>query len=362
MLNNPTYYSQPTFRTPRKSPGRRVFIWLALLLALAELGVVVVISASANPPNAAEIRIQGLVNELDEDRLTAARHDAMSDLENLGEAAVPALMVALRSDSAALRRNAADMLGFIASPSSVASLQYTLANDPVPPVRRNAAWALGEVNSFAAIGDLQRAAIFDGNNLVRQTAKDSIARIRTRLALAAGINETQLDSWAVSPQNGDVIYATTRRDLVVSKDGGMTWNLLTQVLPGLTTQLVTSPTNAQVLYAGVDGSGIYKSTDGGRSWNAINYGLPIMPGARFVVTAITVDPTEPQRLVIATGVMLGTSDIEFNPTGLWISNNGGEDWVVMQERSSGEPITQLALKGNQLYALLGDEVQRYQFD
>src|SRR5262245_60989467 len=135
MLNNPSLYSQPTIKTPRNASGRRIILWLALLLASVVLGIVVVITASANPPNAAEMRIQGLVNELDQDRLTAQRHTAMRDLENLGEQAVPALMVALRSDSAVLRRNAADMLGFIASPSSVASLQYTLANDPVAPVR-----------------------------------------------------------------------------------------------------------------------------------------------------------------------------------------------------------------------------------
>jgi hypothetical protein len=107
---------------------------------------------------------------------------------------------------------------------------------------------------------------------------------------------------------------------------------------------------------------MYKSTDGGRTWNAINYGLPVTPGARLVVTAITVDPTEPQRVVIATGVMLGTSKVEFHPTGIMLSNNGGTDWKMLQTYSDGEPLTHLALKGNQLYALGGDKIMRYQFD
>jgi hypothetical protein len=342
MLNNPTFNSNPTFRTPR----RRFTQWAALALALVILGIFLVVNASANPPGAAEIRVQGLVNELEEERLTARRHNAMRDLENLGDQAVPALLVALRSDSAVLRRNAADMLGFIASPTSLAGLQFTLANDPVAPVRRNAAWALGEIDSFAALGDLQRSAILDGNKLVRQTAQDSIARIRTRLALASSISETALNSFAVAPQNPQIIYATTRRDLVVTRDGGKNWQTLKQALPGLTTTLATSPANSQVLYAGVDGSGMYKSTDGGRSWNAINYGLPITSGARFVVTAVTVDPTEPQRLVIATGIMLGTSTIGFHPTGIFLSNNGGTDWILMQQYDKGEPLTRFVLVGN----------------
>jgi hypothetical protein len=128
------------------------------------------------------------------------------------------------------------------------------------------------------------------------------------------------------------------------------------------TTLAAGPNNAQVLYGGVDGSGMYKSTDGGRTWNAINYGIPVTPGARFVVTAITVDPTEPQRVIIATGVMLGTSQVTFHPTGILLSNNGGTDWKMAQTGSGGAPLTQLALKGNQLYALSSGNIMRYQFD
>jgi len=358
MLKNPTYYTQPTFNTPR----RRMVLLTALLVVVGILGTLLVITASANPPAAAEMRIQGLVNELQQDRLTASRHKAQSELENLGEDAVPALMVALRSDNTVMRRNAADMLGFIASPRSISSLQFALANDAAPTVRRNAAWALGEIDSFAALVDLQRAAIFDGSNLTRQTAQDSLARIRTRLALVTGIPETALNAFAVSQQNPNVIYAATRRNIVVTQDGGKTWKTLANALPSVSNTLAVSPTNAQVLYAGIDGSGMYKSADGGQTWDAINNGLQVTPGARLVVTAITVDPTEPLRIVIATGAMVGTSNVEFYPTGILISNNGGQDWQKLQENASREALTQLALKDNQLYALAGDRVVKYQFN
>jgi hypothetical protein len=346
----------------RKSRRKQVLVTGLAIAALVVLVTLAAVNANATPISPAEVRLAGWVDELKADKLTAARQDAQRNLELAGESAVPRLLTALRSDSQAQRRNAADILGYIASPLATDALLNTLRNDPVPAVRRNAAWALGEIDSFAALGDLQRSAILDGNKLVRQTAQDSIARIRTRLALASSISETALNSFAVAPQNPQIIYATTRRDLVVTRDGGKNWQTLKQALPGLTTTLATSPANSQVLYAGVDGSGMYKSTDGGRSWNAINYGLPITSGARFVVTAVTVDPTEPQRLVIATGIMLGTSTIGFHPTGIFLSNNGGTDWILMQQYDKGEPLTRLALVGNQLYGLGGDTVLRFQFD
>jgi photosystem II stability/assembly factor-like uncharacterized protein len=333
-----------------------------LALAVVALVLVAVLSASANPPNAAEIRIQGWVNELQQERLTAQRHNAQKELENTGEAAVPALMVALRSQNAVLRRNAADMLGFIASPTAVSSLQYALANDAVPAVRRNAAWALGEIESFSALGDLQRAVVLDSNELVRQTAQDSLARLRTRIALSAGIDERALNAYAVAPQSADMLYAASRRDLKVTRDGGATWDTLENALPSMANVLAVSPANSLTLYAGVDSMGIYKSVDGGREWVAMNEGLQVAPGAQFVISAITIDPTDPQRLIIATGARLGTGDIEFVPTGILTSHNGGATWNVVRQGTQGEALTQLQLKGNQVFALAGTKVMVYRFD
>jgi len=355
MVTNPTFNLQPTFRSPQK----RIVVWTILVLALASLALVVVMTASANPANSAEVRIQGLVNELGQDRLTARRHNAQRELELAGTEAIPALLVALRSDNAVMRRNAADMLGFIASPRATSGLQYTLVNDTAPAVRRNAAWALGEINSFASMSDLQRAAVLDSNALVRQTALDSLARMRTRLALSARIDERELNSYAVAPQTSEVVYVATRRNLTVTRDAGKTWTTLPNTLPGLTNSLVVSPVSPLTVYAGVDGMGMYKSMDGGREWNAINNGLNVPAGARYIVSAITIDPTEPQRLVISTGVMLGAGKVEFVPTQLMLSNDGGATWSVMQENKSREAVTQLAIKGNQVYALAGNQVMVY---
>jgi len=288
-----------------------MLLWTLLMLGLGILTTVIAINASANPPNAAEMRMQGLVNELREDRLTAQRHTAQRELEAASDAAVPALTVALRSTDATMRRNAADMLGFIASPSSISALKNSLSTDTVPAVRRNAAWALGNISSLAPLGDLENAAVLDTSPLVRQTALDSIARVRSRIALSAGIDERMLTAYAVSPQNSNVVYAATKRDLLVTQDGGTTWSTLSASLPSLTTVLAVDPTDPETIYAGIDGLGVFKSFDGGRDWTPMNNGLEVTAGARTVVTDITVDPANARRLVIATGVMLEQRQLTF---------------------------------------------------
>lgn len=357
MVTNPTFHSSSTINAPLKPFG----LWVLLAVSIAVLATVFAIGASANPPNAAEMRIQGLVSVLQQDRLTAQRHAAQQQLESMGEEAVPALLVALRSDNPVLRRNASDMLGYIASPTAGAGLQYALANDLMPTVRRNAAYALGEMNRFSQVNDLQQAALLDTNALARQTAIDSLARVQSRIALSAGVNERDLTAYAVAPQGTDNLYAAVGRDLKVTADSGKTWQTLTGVLPSIANVLAVSPSDMLTIYAGVEGLGVFKSVDGGRVWTALNNGLTVAPGVRTAVSAITIDPMDAQHVLIATGVMLGTGKAEFVPTGIMSSTNGGIIWNRMREDKQGDALTQLLLKGNQVYALAGNQVKIYRF-
>lgn len=245
------------------------------LVFIVFLFVVTTSAHSLSPEQLRLMQLQGWVNALRQDRLTAQRQIAQNQLERAGESAVLPLMVALRSDNPVLRRNAAEMLGYLALPGALQGLQEALAKDAVPQVRRKAAWALGEIMSFAAIADLQRAALSDQDLLVRQTAQDSLARIRTRTALAASVNERELTALAVAPSSTQIVYVAARRDLKISRDGGATWDTLHHALPGLTNVLTVSPTNPLTLYAGGDRVGMYKSVDGGHTWSALNSSLNV---------------------------------------------------------------------------------------
>lgn len=339
--------------------------WKSALRFAALPALVIAVSAllfgavNAALPALAEMRIQSAVNALSQDRLTPQRHQAQVEIENAGEAAVPALIVALRSENPVLRRNAADLMGYIASPLGQAALQDTLLNDRAPLVRRNAARALGEVQNLASWNDLNQATVLDTSKAVRQTAADSIARIRTRLAQTAGVNEQDLSAFAAAPADSNQAYLTTRRDLISTRDGGKTWTTTANALPSLVTMLAVSRDNPQMLYANVEGLGLFQSADAGATWSPINTGLGVMPGARYSVTAIAMDTTNPQRLFISTGVWLGTSHLEFFSTGVMQSVDGGSTWQSYQKNANAAPITQLAIKGNRLYALAGNQVFIY---
>ncbi|HZQ07429.1 MAG TPA: HEAT repeat domain-containing protein, partial [Anaerolineae bacterium] len=295
-------------------------------------------------------------NALKDDKLTTARQEAQMNLESAGEIAVPALIVALRSDNSAQRANSADMLGYIASPTATDALRTALQSDAVPAVRRNAAWALGEIKSPSAIGDLLQASITDRSAIVRGAAADSLARIRTTLAQSADMNEQFIGAFANAPAKANLIYVAAQRDLHMSNDGGATWTQLSNVLPSQISALAVNPSNAQELFAGVDSMGIYKSTDGGKTWQAVNTGITLTPGARDAISAIAIDPENPTVIYVARGVWLGTSKVEFHPTGLMYSRDNGATWQALNAGSSGEAIDQLAFREGQLYGLAGDRV------
>ncbi len=105
---------------------------------------------------------------LDAPDLTPTRHLALSILEQIGEPAVAPLEVALATDEPALRRGAAEALGWIASPRATAALAAAL-NDESEAVRIKAAWALGQIDTIQAKEALA-AALRDPSALVRAQA------------------------------------------------------------------------------------------------------------------------------------------------------------------------------------------------
>src|SRR5207249_3977118 len=84
-----------------------------------------------------------------------------------------------------------------------------------------------------------------------------------------------------------------------STDGGTSWNA-TGVHNlrggiGFTTALAIDPHTPTILYAGTERGGVFKSTDGGESWNAFNAGL-----TDLYVYSVVVDPRRPTTLYAGT--------------------------------------------------------------
>jgi len=139
--------------------------------------------------------------------------------------------------------------------------------------------------------------------------------------------------WACVCALGKEWGPNKERGVFKTTDGGKTWKHVLYIDEDHgCSDIEMEPGNPDVLYAGMwyfrrkpwffdDGgrqTAVYKSTDGGESWNRIMNGLPDMPMARI---GLSVSPSEPNIVYLIT---------EFKETGtLYKSTNRGESWEMI---------------------------------
>lgn len=82
--------------------------------------------------------------------------------------------------------------------------------------------------------------------------------------------------------------------------------------------IVQHPTNDQIIYAGSPSGGIWKTTDGGATWENLNDDFPTLG-----VSGIAIDYTNPQTIYIATGDKDGNDTYSI---GVVKSTDGGQTW------------------------------------
>ena len=170
----------------------------------------------------------------------------------------------------------------------------------------------------------------------------------------------------IHPKNPDVVYAavmgnlyrdTEERGVYRSTDGGETWERILFSNAGAgAVDLIMDPTNPRILYAstwkirrtpsnlssGGEGSALWKSTDGGDSWTEItrNEGLP--QGIVGII-GVTVSPVNPERV---------WAIIESEDGGVFRSEDGGETWARINQQRS---LRQRAWYYTRIYADTHDE-------
>ena len=110
-----------------------------------------------------------------------------------------------------------------------------------------------------------------------------------------------------------------------------------ETYPQLSTDntFVIDPSDSNILYIGVSYYGMFKSTDGGATWKAINNGILFYPNDKdlsmkcySVPGKVVIDKTNPKRLLMSpTDSTGGYIDMPYAETaGIWETLDGGESW------------------------------------
>ncbi|MDN3293309.1 glycosyl hydrolase [Streptomyces ficellus] len=204
-----------------------------------------------------------------------------------------------------------------------------------------------------------------GQSIPRHAHEDAMAQAR-RLPTVGGrwkpLGPTNIGgrivSLALDPKRADTVYAAAASGGVWrSTDAGQTF---ASVWPDGWTQamgaVATGPDGT--LYAGTgepnpgggsityEGTGMYRSTDGGAHWR------PIGLRDSGAISAITVDPGNPRRVYVAAAGSLynGGGD-----RGVYRSDDGGDTWErILAGANEFTGATEVFVRGRTLYAVMWD--------
>lgn len=137
-----------------------------------------------------------------------------------------------------------------------------------------------------------------------------------------------------NPENPSHLYAGTAEGVFFSEDNGNHWKAL-PIEIGTTfpcRALAIDPFNTKIMYAGVDGRGLYASANGGDSWSAIPLGVSAEHLSQAEILGIFIDRANPDVLYVTASHI-----------GIFTTNNGGKTWKALtaQLAASGTIATHL---------------------
>jgi len=131
-------------------------------------------------------------------------------------------------------------------------------------------------------------------------------------------------SIVIDPSDPSTLYAGAFGGIFKSTDGGRTWDVLNDHLPHAL--LAMDPLHPRTIYAA--SGGVWMSTDGGATWRAADTGLPSFTSdfTPAYVTALAIDPRRPDTLYLGAKSSGFSSDCYFG-LDVYRSTDGGAHWA-----------------------------------
>ncbi len=166
-------------------------------------------------------------------------------------------------------------------------------------------------------------------------AADGLFQLRGSTLTRAGdglLDGALVSQVLVSRANPQAVYAASSRGLFGLNEDGH-WTRVESV--SVPVQQLVETDGA--LLAATGSNGLYRSLDGGRSWNNLLDAVGLQPGVILDVTALTADPRDAGVLYAATGFWAGTSQMHFAPGTVYVSVDNGGRWAAMSG-SDGQPV------------------------
>ena len=183
----------------------------------------------------------------------------------------------------------------------------TLAIDPQQPQTMYAGTSGGVFKSV------------NGGELWKKINNGLVSPEVLKSSRALGVTKIKVD-----PHNSSTVYAATLEGLFKTTDGGNSWIKIGQSLPDqMLSDLVLDPFTPDIVYL-ASRKGIHKSLDAGDTWNDMNTGL-----ASLNIRSMAMNPQTPNLLYAGT-----------NGTGLYRSRNGGDTWesVALNITNNAAPV------------------------
>ena len=137
--------------------------------------------------------------------------------------------------------------------------------------------------------------------------------------------EAEIRALVVHPKNSNVLYAGTDAGLHRTDDGGDSWNYLPSMMDDRQIwSLCIHPNSPETIFAGTCPADVFRSSDGGATWELLDTGIPRECAIDVPITprltSIKVDPANDDRILAGVEI-----------AGLFRSDDGGDTWNYKSE-------------------------------